>query len=49
MQVFYYLAIYPEYLQALREEIEKAVDSDGWTKAGLDKMHKINSFINFYQ
>ncbi|KAF8959646.1 cytochrome P450 [Flammula alnicola] len=42
---FYYLAAYPEYLQALREEVEEVVKDEGWTKAGLDKMHKIDSFI----
>ena len=32
-------------MQPLREEVEEVVKSEGWTKAGLDKMHKIDSFI----
>ncbi|KAF8959647.1 cytochrome P450 [Flammula alnicola] len=42
---FYYLVTYPEYIQALREEVEEVVKEEGWSKAGLDKMHKIDSFI----
>ena len=45
MHVLYYLATLPEYMQPLREEVEEVVKSEGWTKAGLDKMHKIDSFI----
>jgi hypothetical protein len=25
--------------------VEEVVKSEGWTKAGLDQMHKIDSFI----
>ena len=32
-------------MQPLREEVEEVVKSEGWTKAGLDQMHKIDSFI----
>jgi cytochrome P450 len=45
MHAFYYLATFPEYLEPLRKEVEEVVKSEGWTKAGLDKMHKIDSFI----
>jgi cytochrome P450 len=45
MHAFYYLAAFPEYMQPLREEVEEVVKSEGWTKAGLDQMHKIDSFI----
>ena len=45
MHAFYYLATFPEYMQPLREEVEEVVKSEGWTKAGLDQMHKIDSFI----
>ena len=45
MHTLYYLASLPEYMQPLREEVEEAVKSEGWTKAGLDQMHKIDSFI----
>ena len=32
-------------MQPLREEVEEVVKSEGWTKSGLDQMHKIDSFI----
>ena len=32
-------------MQPLREEVDEIVKSEGWTKAGLDQMHKIDSFI----
>ncbi|KAF8816993.1 cytochrome P450 [Phlegmacium glaucopus] len=45
LHAFYYLATFPEYMQPLREEVEEIVKSEGWTKTGLDQMHKIDSFI----
>jgi cytochrome P450 len=45
MHAFYYLATFPEYMQPLREEVEEAVKSEGWTKPALDQMHKLDSFI----
>ena len=45
MQALYYLATFPEYIQPIREEVEEVVKSEGWTKAGLDQMHKVDSFI----
>ena len=41
----YYLAIYPEYHEPLREEIETAVARDGCTKAAIMNMHKLDSFL----
>jgi len=35
----------PEYLDPLRQEIETAVAEEGWTKAGMDKMHNLDSFL----
>jgi hypothetical protein len=35
----------PEYIEPLRHDVETAVAEEGWTKAGIDKMHKIDSFI----
>ena len=35
----------PEYLEPLREEVDAAIEEEGWTKAGIDKMHKIDSFL----
>ena len=45
MHAFYYLATFPEYMQPLREEVEEVVKSEGWTKAALDQMHRLDSFI----
>ncbi|KAH9975527.1 cytochrome P450 [Lactifluus volemus] len=45
VQVLYHLLSHPEYIQPLREEVEAVVAEDGWTKAGMDKMYKIDSFI----
>ena len=41
----YRLLANPEYIEPLRQEIEAAVAEEGWTKAGLDKMYKIDSFL----
>ncbi|KAF9478579.1 cytochrome P450 [Pholiota conissans] len=41
----YHLAASPEYLKPLREEVEEVVSEEGWTKAALDKMVKIDSFL----
>ena len=32
-------------MEPLRREVEVAVAEEGWTKAGLDKMYKIDSFL----
>ena len=42
---FYYLLSNPEYIEPLRHDVEIAVETEGWTKAGMDKMLKIDSFI----
>ncbi|EJD50779.1 cytochrome P450 [Auricularia subglabra TFB-10046 SS5] len=34
-----------KYLQPLRAEIEEIVSRDGWTKASVDKMKKLDSFM----
>ncbi|KAF7349875.1 Cytochrome P450 [Mycena venus] len=39
------LATYQHYIQPLREEVESVVEKYGWTKAALNNMHKIDSFI----
>lgn len=41
----YYLALYPEYWEPLREEVKNTTISEGWTKAALDQMSRIDSFI----
>jgi len=45
LHAFYYLAAFPEHMQPLREEVEEVTKSEGWTKAGLDRMYKLDSFI----
>ncbi|KAF9468817.1 cytochrome P450 [Collybia nuda] len=43
--VLYDLASRPSYVQALREEVESVVASDGLNKLALGKMRKVDSFI----
>ena len=45
-QVLYRLLEHPEYIEPLRQEVEAAVAEKGWTKAGMDKMHKIDGRRN---
>jgi cytochrome P450 len=44
-QVLYQLLAHPEYIEPLRQEVDAAIKDEGWTKAGIDKMHKMDSFI----
>ena len=43
--VLYHLAAKPEWIQVLRDEIEPIVAADGWTKAALGKMRKLDSLF----
>jgi len=43
-QALFDLASKPEYLKPLREEVEEVIKREGWSKAGLDHMHKVDSF-----
>jgi hypothetical protein len=45
VNVLYRLLSNPEYVEPLRHDVETAVAEEGWTKAGMDKMHKIDSFV----
>ena len=45
IQILYRLVLTPEYLEPLRQEIEAVVAEEGWTKAGMDKLHKLDSFV----
>jgi hypothetical protein len=45
VNVLYRLLSNPEYVEPLRRDVETAVAEEGWTKAGIDKMHKIDSFL----
>jgi cytochrome P450 len=39
------LAANPEYSKPLREEVEELTKREGWTKAALEQMHKVDSFV----
>ncbi|RPD82682.1 cytochrome P450 [Lentinus tigrinus ALCF2SS1-7] len=41
----YDLAAHPESVAPLRAEVEQITTSDGWTKAALEKMWKVDSFL----
>ena len=34
-----------KYLAPLREEVDEILECDGWSKDGLSKMRKVDSFI----
>ncbi|EJD07780.1 cytochrome P450 [Fomitiporia mediterranea MF3/22] len=40
-----HLAAHPEYIAPMREEAERVIESDGWTKLSMQKMRKIDSFL----
>ncbi|KAK0494674.1 cytochrome P450 [Armillaria luteobubalina] len=41
----YALAAHPEYVQTLRDEVEAAITEEGWTKATMGKLSRLDSFI----
>ena len=41
----YHLAAVPEWIKALREEIEPIVSAEGWSKASMGKMWKLDSLF----
>ncbi|KAK7051554.1 hypothetical protein VNI00_004533 [Paramarasmius palmivorus] len=41
----YALAAHPQYVDELREEIEAIVEEHGWSKASLQQMRKLDSFL----
>ena len=41
----YDLAAHPEWFTPLREEIEPIIAAEGWTKAALGKMWKLDSML----
>ncbi|KAJ6542513.1 cytochrome P450 [Mycena vulgaris] len=41
----YNLTTYPEHILPMREEAERVVAEEGWTKASIASMHKIDSFL----
>jgi len=44
-QALFDLTTHPEYLLPMREEVERVVSAEGWTKAALNSMVKIDSFL----
>ncbi|KAI5118158.1 hypothetical protein M0805_005780 [Coniferiporia weirii] len=40
-----HLAARPEYIEPLREEVERVIKAEGWTKAAMNKMRKLDSFM----
>ena len=45
INVLYRLLSNPEYVEPLRHDVETAVLEEGWTKAAMEKMYKIDSFL----
>ena len=43
--MLYNLAANPQYIQALRDEVEPIVKEEGWSKAAVAKMYKVDSFM----
>jgi hypothetical protein len=41
----YDLAVHPEYVKEMREEADAVIEEHGWTKAAMQKMRKIDSFL----
>ncbi|KAF8325934.1 cytochrome P450, partial [Amanita rubescens] len=41
----FYLATHPEYVQPMREEVETVINADGWTKAAVGRLSKVDSFL----
>ncbi|SJL14132.1 uncharacterized protein ARMOST_17587 [Armillaria ostoyae] len=41
----YALATHPEYVEILRTEVESAIAEEGWTKAAVGKMDRLDSFL----
>ncbi|KAL0951447.1 hypothetical protein HGRIS_008136 [Hohenbuehelia grisea] len=41
----FHLASRPEHAQSLRDEVEAVVRKEGWNKAAVDKMQRLDSFL----
>ena len=44
-QALFHLAAEPKYVAPLREEVERVIKEDGWTKIAMTKMWKVDSFL----
>ncbi|VDB84351.1 unnamed protein product [Peniophora sp. CBMAI 1063] len=45
LNVIYRLAANPEWAEPMREEVERVVRAEGWSKLSLAKMRRVDSFI----
>ena len=45
MHALLYLAADPQYMRPLRKEVESIVEKEGWSRAALGKMDKVDSFL----
>ncbi|EKM61840.1 uncharacterized protein PHACADRAFT_112752 [Phanerochaete carnosa HHB-10118-sp] len=45
LHALYDISMRPELADTLREEVEAAVAEEGWTKAAINKMRKLDSFL----
>ncbi len=41
----YDLAAHPEFIRLLRDEMEPIIAAEGWTKAAMGKMWKLDSLL----
>jgi cytochrome P450 len=41
----YHLAVHPEFMQTLRQEVEDLIRKEGWTKAAMSQMRHLDSFF----
>lgn len=44
-QALYALAAHPEFLGPMREEVEHVIKEEGWTKAAMQKLRRVDSFM----
>ncbi|KAJ8508407.1 hypothetical protein ONZ45_g9315 [Pleurotus djamor] len=44
-QALLQLAGRPEYIQPIREEVESVIEEEGWSKAAMGKLRKLDSFL----
>lgn len=44
-QALYNLAVHPEYVEPLHQEVETLVSDEGWTYSTVTKMNKLDSFL----
>lgn len=41
----YHLAANPEFIGPLREEMERVIAAEGWTKTAMGRMWRLDSFL----